>query len=83
MGFWGQLFRLMTFQYRWVVLVMHDDRLVITRAYRVGSVWVARWIGLDDCWSILNEDGSVTGTIVVKRWKKLSGWPETKKEPNE
>ena len=83
MGFWGQLFRLVTFQYRWVLLVMYSDRVVITRAYKVGSKWIARWIGLNDCWSILNDNGSVTGTSLVKSWEKLSGWPETKKEPNE
>lgn len=60
---------------RYVMLVMFDDRIRIAKAFHTQSGWISRWVDNDDCWSILNPDGTTTGTNLVKKWYKHSGWP--------
>lgn len=70
---------------RTVMLVMHDGDIRIRQAFHTQSGWISRWANGDGCWSILNPDGTTTGTSLVRRWYKHSGWPEeeAKKEASD
>jgi hypothetical protein len=52
-----------------VILIMYDERLKIVEAHKTQSGYMARWIDLNDQWSLLNKDGTATGCNLVKKWK--------------
>lgn len=67
---------------RYVILVMYDGDLCIRKATHTQAGWIANWAGNDRTWSILNPDGTTTGTSLVKRWYKHSGWPVEEEQAN-
>ena len=76
---------------RYVILVMYNRDLCIRKATYTQAGWMANWAGNDrTCWagndrtwSILNPDGTTTGTSLVKRWYKHSGWPVEEEQTKE
>lgn len=60
---------------RYVMLRKYDGDLVRARAYHDGNLWRARYISLDDCWSILLPNGRTIGTSLVNSWYPAQGWP--------
>lgn len=56
------------------MLTKFDGDIVIARAYQTQSGYIARYITLSTCWSLLLPDGKVEGTRLVKGWKPYSGW---------
>lgn len=60
---------------REVGLIMFDGTIKIVEASQAQCGWMARWHNAADQWSILHDDGTVTGTSLVKAWVKVSGWP--------
>lgn len=69
------------FGWRYVLLEKHDRNLFIVRAHWSESGWIARWIGNNDQWSILNPDGTTGGTTLVKRWYPFLGWQDSVVKP--
>lgn len=49
-----------------VFLVMYDGDLVVSRATKTQSGYIASWCG--DNWSLLLPDGKVRGTRLVREW---------------
>ena len=61
---------------RRVILTMYDGDVKIVKVYYTGTQMLARWIGLDKSWSILEKDGKVRGTSLVHKWEPLGVWED-------